>query len=761
MRPRLLTPACLLTFVLGVWAAAGAAPITYIHDELGRLVGVVDPAGDTVTYTYDAAGNLLAISRHPSSEVSIIDFSPREGPEGTAVTLFGTGFTTQTPSQNAVTFNGVPATVTSATATQLGTSVPVGATTGPVAVTSPSGSATSSEAFTVAPSGAPTITSVTPQIGPAGTAVTITGTNFEPTRINNQVIFNTTVGRATLSSTTTTTIGATVPAQTGSGRIAVATPGGQAISAQDFFIPPPPRTAADVQASGRMTVGGSSQAFSLTAANKLALFVFDGTVGQRVTVGMTGVSLTSSTVSVLTLTNATLAITGVGAGGGSLDPPVLPATGTYAVMVSSAYTGGMTLTLSEDLPGTIAINGPSLPVTISRPGQRARITFTGTAGQRVSLHTSAVSIYVSALSVLTPAGTTLTSANVFTSGGTLELPALPATGTYTIVIDPTGTYTGSMTLTLSEEVTGTIVIGGAALPVSLARVGQRARISFSGTAGQRLGLGMTGNTIFQSDASVLNPDGTTLVAPSFVFGSANALHLPALPATGSYAILVDPRVGYTGSMTLTLSAEVTGTIAIDGAAVPVSLTRAGQGGRVSFSGTAGQRLSLGLTGVTIGQSDVSITRPDGTTLAGPVFVTTSGGVLHTPVLPTTGTYTAVVTPRSAGTGTMTLTLSSPVAGTMTIGGPGVPMTSTRPGQRFQVTFNGSAGQLVTVRLTGSTLGCVWGYLLKPDGTTLTSKTSCSASFDLTQSTLPTTGTYTVLVDPGITSGSITVQVTSP
>jgi YD repeat-containing protein len=34
-----------------------------MYDEIGRLIAVVDPGGDTVTYTYDAVGNLLEIER--------------------------------------------------------------------------------------------------------------------------------------------------------------------------------------------------------------------------------------------------------------------------------------------------------------------------------------------------------------------------------------------------------------------------------------------------------------------------------------------------------------------------------------------------------------------------------------------------------------------------------------------------------------------------------------------------------------------------
>ena len=74
----------------------------------------------------------------PLATVSIIEFTPDSGPVGAAVTIYGTGFST-TASQNTVTFNGVAATVTAATTTKISTSVPAGATTGPISVTTPSG----------------------------------------------------------------------------------------------------------------------------------------------------------------------------------------------------------------------------------------------------------------------------------------------------------------------------------------------------------------------------------------------------------------------------------------------------------------------------------------------------------------------------------------------------------------------------------------------------------------------------------------------
>jgi len=82
--------------------------------------------------------------------VSITDFSPGAGTVGSQVTIYGVGFSS-TPGNNTVTFNGTPATVTAATPTQINTTVPVGATTGMIVVTTSGGSGTSTMPFTVQP----------------------------------------------------------------------------------------------------------------------------------------------------------------------------------------------------------------------------------------------------------------------------------------------------------------------------------------------------------------------------------------------------------------------------------------------------------------------------------------------------------------------------------------------------------------------------------------------------------------------------------
>lgn len=640
----------------------GAADISYIYDELGRLRAVVDPNLDTAVYNYDAVGNLLSITRQSSATVSIIEFTPDSGPVGTTVTIFGTGFSA-TPSQNSVTFNGISASVTSSTSTQIVTPVPAGATTGVIGVTTPGGSATSAQVFTVtSDTGAPTITGFTPTIGLAGTAVTVTGTNFEIVPSNNVLKFNQTY--APVTSPTTTSLGTTVPYYTASGPISVTTPKGKAVSSSDFFIPPAPYTASDVEYTGRIVLDGPSLTATINTANKVGLVVFDATAGQTVSLGVNSSTLHSS--SKLKLYNPN---------------------GIF-----------------------LADNGVLL-------------------NTNVNIH-------------LTPA----------------------VTGTYTILVDPFTTNTGSVTLTLSSEVNaGTILVDGASVTATINRVGQRARMTFSGTAGQFVSLGVNSSTLFNnSDLYIYKPDGSTLSSSS-TLNTTNNFHL-TLPATGTYTIIVDPDQTSTGSVTLTLSSEVdAGPIVVDGASVAATMNRVGQRARMTFSGTVGQVASLGINSTTLSTgTDLFVLKPDGTTLASSTSITSTSTNFHL-TLPATGTYNILIDPDNTWTGNMTLTLSSEVnVGVLTINDPAVPVTISRVGQRARATFSGTSGQQVTARVTGSTMGSVTVQMLKPDGTQQTTGTSPASSFNLATQTLGTTGTYTILVDPGSTNtGSLNLRVTSP
>src|SRR5215813_13980223 len=233
-----------------VCAAQVSGPVQYVYDELGRLIAAIDANGNAAVYNYDAVGNILSISRLTSTQVSIISFTPEKGPQLASVTIYGTGFSATT-SQNTVSFNGVTANVVSASTNQLVAQVPTGATTGPISVTSPSGSATSTSSFTVNAGGPPTITGITPAIAAHGTAVTVNGTNFDPVAVNDRLAFNGSPAIPTTAATSSLSVN--VPLVATSGHLALATPTGNTTSSVDLFVPFGTHTAADVAYTGRTT----------------------------------------------------------------------------------------------------------------------------------------------------------------------------------------------------------------------------------------------------------------------------------------------------------------------------------------------------------------------------------------------------------------------------------------------------------------------------------------------------------------------------
>jgi hypothetical protein len=188
----------------------------------GATTGPIVVTGPTGTGT---SATSFVIGNPPT----ITSFSPTSGAAGTSVVITGTNFT----SASAVAFNGTNApTFTVNSATQITVTVPAGATTGTITVTTPIASATSANVFTViAP---PTIISFTPAAGQPGTVVVITGANFTGA---TTVAFNGTNAPVfTVNSGTQITV--TVPAGTTTGNITVTGPGGTGTSATPFVVPP-------------------------------------------------------------------------------------------------------------------------------------------------------------------------------------------------------------------------------------------------------------------------------------------------------------------------------------------------------------------------------------------------------------------------------------------------------------------------------------------------------------------------------------------
>jgi PKD repeat protein len=205
-----------------------------------QVTGVlVAPAGTRsalfwvgVWATCDYAGGCSAAANFDDLEVedtvvttpAISSFTPANGPVGTSVDILGVNFTGAT----SVAFNGTPASFAVDSDSEIHATVPSGATSGPISVTTPSGSDTSNSAFGVAP----TISSFTPTCAPAGASVDILGSGFTGA---TSVTFAGTGASFTVASDSE--IHATVPSGRTFGSISVATLGGTAASSSSFTGP--------------------------------------------------------------------------------------------------------------------------------------------------------------------------------------------------------------------------------------------------------------------------------------------------------------------------------------------------------------------------------------------------------------------------------------------------------------------------------------------------------------------------------------------
>jgi len=533
----------------------------YVYDQLGRVAGVISPTGDAAAYTYDATGNISSISRYTSAQVSIVTLTPNSGPVDSTVTVYGTGFST-TATQNTVAFNGTQANVISSTRNAIVTEVPTGATSGPVTVTTPTGSASSNTPFTVATSQLPTILSFTPTIAAGGTAVTINGTNFQTTAANNTVRLNGTI--ATASSESSSQIQTSVTTGATSGHISVTTPFGQATSTADFFAVPSPFTASQVGFTDRMSVGTTST-LGIQTAGDIGLILFDETSGHRVTLVPNNSTFANCGLflSILSPNNVTFTSNSTqgACANALLSTPVLTEGGTYTILAqgsANGETGTAALSLYDiphDFSSSITAGGSPVNVNLTIPGQMARLTFAGTAGQNVSVNFTNGTFPTCSLNlvILNPDGSTLNSTACVDPSDLVSQQILPLTGTYTIILTPVDPSTGSITVTLYNvtNVTGTITIGGPAVNVTLGTPGQIADLTFSGTAAQKIKVTGTSDTVCAT-VSILNPKGAAVVsevecpAGNFNFGH-------TLLTTGTYTLSIVPSGASTGSMTVQIT----------------------------------------------------------------------------------------------------------------------------------------------------------------------------------------------------------------
>ncbi len=547
-----------------------------------------------------------------------------------------------------------------------------------------------------------------------------------------------------------------------------------------------------------ITANGTPVTTTTTTGGENATLTFAGTAGNRVALRIYGVTMspkpnTGIKVSIQKPDGSTLVSPfDVGSSGTFMEPVSTPVTGTYKLILDgqSTYKGKATValwTVPTDSTTSATPGGAAVPVALTQ-GQNGTVTFTGTAGHRVSIKLAPVTINGNAInsarvSVLKPDLSVLVAnSNFGSSGSFLEPFTIPTTGTYTVKIDPRQWYAGSTTVTvydIASDQAGTITAGTPlALTFAAGNPGQNATETFAGTAGQKVSLNLTANTIGANTISgtnvtILKPDATALVAATSVGTNGKFIEPVSLPTTGTYTIKVDPQGANTGGITLGLAnfgSDTTGTITANGSATVVTSTAPGQNGTLTFTGSVNQRIALNLSsnfGTMFSGARVWVKSPTNTTVVGPVVVGTSASFVEPVTLAAAGTYTVKVDPDGANTGNVTLnlyTVPADVSSAITAGGAGVAVANTVPGQNMKLTFTATANQKISIKLNPVTIGsnAVSGptVTLLKGSTTVGIPTSVGTNggyIDVT--TLATAGTYTIKVDPqGVNTGSLTATL---
>lgn len=777
-------------------ASSIAADILYDYDAAGRLTGVVDASGNGARYNYDAVGNILTIDRFSSGSIGIFGFVPATGFAGQQVAISGIGFSATT-AQDTVKFNGTTATVISATSNQVVVTVPAAATSGPITVTSPAGTATAPGVFTVTatPPANPIIAGFSPISGGSGDSVTISGSNFAASPAGETV----TIGgvRATVASTTTTSIRVTVPAGAVTGPIGVSTSGGSAASGSNFNVLPGGYQSSEVGAT--VVDPGYGQNVTLTASDtsKVYFATFSGSAGDRVSINFldsgTGFladgsvfgpdgSLVAGPIGTTTIPPINPVDPGY-----LINPFVLPLNGTYTIVLQprNGTTGSALITVYKVPPDQTGLltSGTTVSLSLTTPGQKAVYTFTGGIGQRITAVLAGPSqTYTEGqFAIVRPDGTSLYATSILAalpngSSASTGTFTLDQAGTYSIVVDPYQSYvfSGSLTYYIVPPDPSTTLTSGSPSTLTIGTPGQGVDFLFSGSAGQKISinLGYTLNTsACISSVLIYNPDGSIFSEPTPGCGGHFLGPILLGGQSGTYKIVVTASSGATGNVTLTYYnvPPDPSTTLTSGSTATLAIGTPGQGVDFLFSASAGQRISFNL-GYTLNTNtcvQAKIYNPDGTNVPIPGGVCGSPTFLGPFTLGTqSGTYKMVVTADSGATGNATLTYYNvppdPTA-TLTNGSTATVTISTR-GQGADFVFSGSAGQTASFSLTYSLnpSTCANIVIYHPDGSVFNSPgLKCGSPASLGPYTLgPQSGTYKVVVTAsGGPTGTVTNKLT--
>lgn len=213
-----------------------------------------------------------------------------------------------------------------------------------------------------------------------------------------------------------------------------------------------------------LAVDGPSKSYATGAIGQNIYLTFDANAGDNLELALTGVSVSGgspsndwASVGVYDPNGRYIANFGTGAGNNVHLWGL--AAGTYSIVITpgASSSGSLqiqnaTVTLTRDITGLQLLNGTATTVDLPRPGQAARLTFSGSAGDAPTLTVNAISTtpagYSVYFTIYRPDGTQLTSFSAVNPTA-LSLPTLPQGGTYTVLVTVIYGLPANVQLTLS------------------------------------------------------------------------------------------------------------------------------------------------------------------------------------------------------------------------------------------------------------------------------------------------------------------------
>jgi hypothetical protein len=336
-------------------------PVTVTATSVTVVVPADAATGQITVVTPAGAGSSLGTFRVLPK---IAALAPAAGVAGTDVVLTGTSLGGAT----AVKLNGVAATFTQDSPTQITAQVPPAATSGKLSVTTAGGTALSATSFLVRPA----ISGLSTTSATTGTLVTITGTTFGGTM---SVKFNGVAAVFLVASPTT--IRATVPAAATSGTVTVTTAAGTAASPSPFTVLPKVTGFSPLAgAAGALVtvVGSGFTPSSAVTFNGLpaATTTYVGPTQVKATVppgATTGTIAVDGALSATSFT-VTFTITGLSPGEGAPGDTVtitgVGFTGTTQVLFGGVATTVPPIVTATQIVATVPAGATTGPVTVRK-----------------------------------------------------------------------------------------------------------------------------------------------------------------------------------------------------------------------------------------------------------------------------------------------------------------------------------------------------------------------------------------------------------